>query len=124
MVAVDPTYPLFPIMSMLAATLLLLVLLSSFVRQSWNLGVAFLCFWLFWETLTAAINHIVWSDNFDIKFYVYCDIGMHIFTLPSNPAAHLGHTLRHSYPYTNDHIRHEAYGNTYHHSSLLHDSQV
>ena len=76
MAAVDPTYPLRPIASLLSAVMMVLVLLTSFVRQSWNLGVTFLCFWLFFECLTAAINTIVWSDNSDIKFYVYCDIGV------------------------------------------------
>ena len=72
---VDPTYPLYPIASILAAAMLLLVLLTSFVRQSWNLGVAFLCFWLFFENLTGGINAIIWSDNADVKLYIYCDIG-------------------------------------------------
>ena len=73
--AVDPTYPLYPIACMLAAAMLLLVLLTSLVRQSWNLGVAFLCFWLFFENLTDGINAIIWSDNADVKLDVYCDIG-------------------------------------------------
>ena len=61
--------------------MLLLVLLTSFVRQSWNLGVAFLCFWLLLENLTFGINAIVWADNADIKAYVYCDIGAPYDTL-------------------------------------------
>ena len=73
--AVDPTYPLYPIACLLAAAMLLLVLLTSFVRQSWNLGVAFLCFWLFFECLTEGVNAIIWSDNADVKLYIYCDIG-------------------------------------------------
>ncbi|KZV66427.1 STE3-domain-containing protein [Peniophora sp. CONT] len=72
--AVDPTYPLFPVACVLSAAMVLLVLLTSFVRQSWNLGVAFLCFWLFFENLTLGINAVIWSDNADIKLYVYCDI--------------------------------------------------
>ncbi|KZV66402.1 STE3-domain-containing protein [Peniophora sp. CONT] len=72
--AVDPTYPLYPIASILAAAMLLLVLLTNFIRQSWNLGVAFLCFWLFLENITSGINAIIWSDSADIKWYVYCDI--------------------------------------------------
>ena len=74
--AADPTYPLYPIATIVAATLLLLLLVSSFVRQSWNLGLAFLCFWMFLENLTGGINAIIWSDNVDVKLYVYCDIGM------------------------------------------------
>lgn len=76
--AADPTYPLYPIASIIAAILLLVVFLSSFVRQSWNLGVAFLCFWLFFEDLTGGINAIIWSDNADIKLNVYCDIGNYL----------------------------------------------
>ncbi|VDC05051.1 unnamed protein product [Peniophora sp. CBMAI 1063] len=78
MAAVDPTYPLYSIACLLASLMLLLVLLTSFVRQSWNLGVAFLCFWLFLETLTAGIDAIIWSDNADVKLFVYCDIVTHI----------------------------------------------
>ena len=73
--AVDPTYPLYPIANLLAAVMLLLVLLTSFVRQSWNLGVAFLCFWLFFECLTEGVGAVIWSDNADVKLYIYCDIG-------------------------------------------------
>ena len=73
--AVDPTYPLYPIACMFAAWLLLLVLITSFLRKNWNLGVTFLCLWLFLENLTNGVGAIVWSDNAEVKFYVYCDIG-------------------------------------------------
>lgn len=73
--AVDPTYPLYPIACFLSAVMLLLVLLTNFIRQSWNFGVASLCFWLFLENLVIGINTIIWADNADIKFDVYCDIG-------------------------------------------------
>ena len=75
MPALDPTYPLYPIACFVAAIMLFLVLLTSFVRQRWNFGVASLCFWLLLELLSLAINSIIWSDNADIKLYVYCDIG-------------------------------------------------
>ncbi|KZV63980.1 fungal pheromone STE3G-protein-coupled receptor [Peniophora sp. CONT] len=54
--------------------MLLLVLLNSFIRKSWNLGVAFLCFWLLFENLTHGINAIIWADNVELKLFVYCDI--------------------------------------------------
>ena len=73
--AVDPTYPLFPVACVLATVMLFLVLLNSFIRQSWNLGVAFLCFWLSLENLTYGVNAVLWSDNAEVKLYVYCDIG-------------------------------------------------
>lgn len=71
---VDPTYPLYPIACVLSAVMMLLVLVNSFIRKSWNLGVAFMCFWLFFEGLGDGVNAVIWSDNADIKFYVYCDI--------------------------------------------------
>ncbi|VDB95776.1 unnamed protein product [Peniophora sp. CBMAI 1063] len=83
MAAVDPTYPLYPIACLLASVTLLLVLLNSFIRQSWNLGVAFLCFWLFFENLTNGISPILWSDNALIKLYVYCDIVSHLQEITS-----------------------------------------
>ncbi|VDC02199.1 unnamed protein product [Peniophora sp. CBMAI 1063] len=83
MTAADPTYPLYPFACVLGATVLLFVLLTSFVRQSWNLGVAFLCFWLFWENVTLAINAVAWADNGDIKMHVYCDIVTHVQLLTS-----------------------------------------
>ena len=73
--AVDPTYPLYPIACFISVTMLFLVLLTNFERQSWNFGVASLCFWLLLENLSSAINAIVWADNSDVKLYVYCDIG-------------------------------------------------
>ena len=74
MPAVDPTYPLYSIACVLSAAMLLHVAFTSFVRQSWNLGVAFLCFWLFFENLANGVNSIIWADNADIKLFVYCDI--------------------------------------------------
>ncbi|VDC00339.1 unnamed protein product [Peniophora sp. CBMAI 1063] len=71
---VDPSYPLYPIFCVLSSVSLLFVLLTSVIRHKWNLGVTFLCFWLFFENLTYAVNAVLWSDNVDVKHYVYCDI--------------------------------------------------
>lgn len=76
MSAADPTYPLYPTACILAAVMLLLVLTTSFARQNWNLGVAFLCFWLLLQDTTSAAEAIIWSDNADLKLFIYCDIGM------------------------------------------------
>ena len=75
MVASDLSFPSYLIACLLSSIILALVLLTSFIRQSWNLGVAFLCFWLLAENVTAAINSIIWVDNADIKLPVYCDVG-------------------------------------------------
>jgi hypothetical protein len=91
--AVDPTYPLYPIVCITCATLLLLLLATNIVRQSWSLGLLFLCFWLFWEVLTLGINAVLWSDNADVKLDVYCDIG------EDRPILSLEHSTE-SYSYT------------------------
>ena len=75
MAAADPTYPLYPVSCLLSVTMLLLVLLSSSVRRSWNFGLTLLCFWLALAIMQNGINSILWSDNADSKFLVYCDIG-------------------------------------------------
>ncbi|VDC00863.1 unnamed protein product [Peniophora sp. CBMAI 1063] len=94
--AADPTYPLYPIACILTAAMLFLVLLTNFIRQSWNLGVALLCFWLFLENLTGGIDAVIWSNNADIKLYVYCDIVSHVqmITSVAKPMATLVITRR------------------------------
>ncbi|KZV77220.1 fungal pheromone STE3G-protein-coupled receptor [Peniophora sp. CONT] len=91
MTAVDPTYPLYPIVCVLSAAMMLLLLLTGFIRHSCNTGVAFLCFWLFFENLTNGISAIVWADNADIKLHIYCDIASHVdvITFVAKPMATL-----------------------------------
>ncbi|VDC00187.1 unnamed protein product, partial [Peniophora sp. CBMAI 1063] len=67
-------YPLFAVACILSSALLLCVLTTSFIRQRWNPGVFFLCFWLFWGNLTYGVNGVLWSDNADVKAFIYCDI--------------------------------------------------
>ncbi|KAI0036394.1 pheromone A receptor-domain-containing protein [Vararia minispora EC-137] len=94
--AADPIFPLYTVFSLLGSVLVLLVLTTNFVHQSWNIGVSFLCFWLFCELLTAGINTIIWRDNADLKFYVYCDIisHLHMVTFIVKPACTLLITRR------------------------------
>jgi len=79
--AVNSTYPLYPIVATICAAHLMLLLTSSFIRQSWNLGLCFLCFWLALQNLILAINSIIWASDAGIRLYVYCDIGMNILSL-------------------------------------------
>ncbi|KAJ6535578.1 pheromone A receptor-domain-containing protein [Mycena capillaripes] len=72
--AVDPTYPLYPTLCIISSFFMFLILSHSFIRQSWNLAVTFLCIGLFLDNLTHGINAVVWRDNADIKVPVYCDI--------------------------------------------------
>ena len=75
--AIDPTYPLLPVMCIVASLLLLSLLSNSLARQNWNIGVALLCFWLLIDNIIHAVNAVAWSDNFRVKLYVYCDICEH-----------------------------------------------
>ncbi|KAJ7237389.1 pheromone A receptor-domain-containing protein [Mycena rebaudengoi] len=72
--AVDPSYPLYPILCIGSAFFMFLILTHSFICQTWNLAVTFLCIGLFLDNLTHGINAVVWRDNADIKAHVYCDI--------------------------------------------------
>ena len=114
--AVDPTYPMRPIACILAAMMLLLVLANSLIRRNWNLGVTFLCLWVLVDNVLEALNTIIWSDNANIKFYVYCDIGICPFHSLSSTVLLISYfsvASRHS------HGRREAYVYSYHHPQTL-----
>lgn len=74
----DPTYPLFPAVAFITFVLLLFVLTTNIVRQSWNFGVTLLVVLLCLQLLVDGINSIVWAYNADIKSYIYCDVGKQI----------------------------------------------
>ena len=109
---VDPTYPLLPTAYILASLMLLLVFLSSFIRQSWNLGVAFLCFWLLCENITTAADTIIWSDNADVRLEVYCDIGRRRELEHRQPVA-LTVVRSGSHSYSDDHLHRQTHGDPY-----------
>jgi hypothetical protein len=75
----DVTYPLFPILTLIAAFLLFFLMVTSALRGSWNFGVFMICLGLFCEDLIFGINSIIWSNNADVKHYVWCDIGAYFF---------------------------------------------
>ena len=114
--AVDPTYPMRPIACILAAMMLLLVLTNSLIRRNWNLGVTFLCLWVLVDNVLEALNTIIWSDNEDIKLYVYCDIGTCSFYTLSLTVLILLHV---SVTSRRVHGHREAYLHSYHHPSTL-----
>jgi drug/metabolite transporter superfamily protein YnfA len=80
--AADPSYPLFPIASILCSFLLLLSLATRFFRQYQNFGVTVLSISLFFTNLVNGVNTIVWADNADLKAFVYCDIGESLILVP------------------------------------------
>ncbi|VDB86432.1 unnamed protein product [Peniophora sp. CBMAI 1063] len=74
MSGIDPTYPLYPVATILVGSALLLVPLDMSVRRNWNLSIAFLCISLSIENLYFGVNAIIWADNATVKLDVYCDI--------------------------------------------------
>jgi len=52
-----------------------LLLTTSFMRQSWNLGVLNICATVGLLNLIQSINAIMWADSSEVKAVVYCDIG-------------------------------------------------
>lgn len=78
MTATDPTYPLYPVFSLVCAALLFVILAVGVTHRNLNSAAAFLCLCLFLENLTNGINVVLWSGNPDVKLAVWCDIGQAI----------------------------------------------
>ena len=68
-----PGYPAIPVTGFISSTLLLLVLITSIERRSWNFGLTVLCVCVFVENFFGSIETVIWKDNADIKLYVFCD---------------------------------------------------
>lgn len=69
----DSTYPLVPIANFIACALILIPLIHVATR-SWNTGVCVFAFWTFLQSLSTAVNTIVWSDYVKDRAPVWCDI--------------------------------------------------
>ncbi|VDB99811.1 unnamed protein product [Peniophora sp. CBMAI 1063] len=74
----EPTYPLFPIFSLISAALLLLILINNAIRRSFNFGLFMICLGLFCLNFTYGVGSIAWADNVDVKVPVWCDIASHL----------------------------------------------
>ncbi|VDB88615.1 unnamed protein product [Peniophora sp. CBMAI 1063] len=68
-----PGYPIIPVTAFVSSALLLLVLISSAERRSWNFGLTVLCVCVFVENFCGAIETVMWKDNADVKLYTFCD---------------------------------------------------
>lgn len=77
----DPSYPLVPVLN-LVCCVLVLITVSTVIRQSWNTGVCLFGAWIFISTLTSGVNEIVWHDNIRNVAPVWCDICMSPFACP------------------------------------------
>ena len=82
-----PGYPAIPVTAFISSALLLLVLITSIERRSWNFGLTILCFSVFIENFFGAIETIIWKDNADIKFLAFCDFSKSIDALLGNEMA-------------------------------------
>ncbi|KAF5382370.1 hypothetical protein D9757_009781 [Collybiopsis confluens] len=72
MLASDPTYPLFPVMSFLGFILSIVPLSWHF--QAWNSGTCAFMIWTALVCLVTFINSIIWADNAINIAPVWCDI--------------------------------------------------
>ncbi|VDB86840.1 unnamed protein product [Peniophora sp. CBMAI 1063] len=76
----DPTYPLVPILNVLAACLLSFTLISIVLREARsNRGVVMLCVWVLVQDTLMAIQSIVWRESWRIEMPVFCDISSHLW---------------------------------------------
>ena len=76
----DPTFPLVPIANFVACLLVLSSLTKS-MFQSWNVGACSFAIWIAVESLTRAINSIIWARSVENKAPVWCDISISIKSL-------------------------------------------
>ena len=69
---VDPTYPLFPILTILGFVLVLIPL--PWHLHAWNSGTCFYMMWAALACLNQFVNSVVWADNALNPAPVWCDI--------------------------------------------------
>ncbi|KAI0309359.1 GPCR fungal pheromone mating factor [Amylostereum chailletii] len=74
----DPTYPLAPVVNILAAFLVLLSLLSRSMIQAWNAGIVLLGCWLFAYAMVIGVDTVIWADNANNSAPIWCDIAIHV----------------------------------------------
>ncbi|KAI0311319.1 GPCR fungal pheromone mating factor [Amylostereum chailletii] len=74
----DPTYPLVPMVNIIAAFLVMLSLLSRSIPQAWNAGILMLGCWLFAYSIVIGVDTIQWADNANNPAPIWCDIAIHI----------------------------------------------
>ena len=65
---------LMPFASILAALLVLMPLPGHWRAR--NVPTLSIIFWLFVINIAHGVNTIAWAGNIDLKFLVWCDIGM------------------------------------------------
>ncbi|KAJ7585980.1 STE3-like pheromone receptor [Mycena floridula] len=74
--ALDPTYPLFPVLSFLGFLCCLVPL--PWHLQAWNAGTCAYMIWTSAYCLVLFVNSIVWAGNVDNVAPVWCDISSQI----------------------------------------------
>lgn len=69
----DPTYPLVPTANVIACVLVVIPLFHM-VDRSWNTGVFGLAIWIALQSISKAVNSIIWSSDTEDRAPVWCDI--------------------------------------------------
>lgn len=71
--AMDPTYPLVPIVNFFGLFLVILCIYGSSLT-AWNTGVHMYAIWVALECLVRGINSIIWHGNIRNIAPIWCDI--------------------------------------------------
>ncbi|KZV63668.1 fungal pheromone STE3G-protein-coupled receptor [Peniophora sp. CONT] len=74
----EPTYPLVPIMNILAAVLISLSFLTSNLRGPYNRGVVMLKGWVLVGLINTSAQTILWHNSTRVFAPVFCDISSHL----------------------------------------------
>ncbi|KAI0311157.1 pheromone A receptor-domain-containing protein [Amylostereum chailletii] len=68
----DPTFPAFPVLSLLGA--ILVIVPFPWHLQAWNAGTCLYMFWTFVASINLFVNSIIWHDNAINWAPIWCDI--------------------------------------------------
>ena len=77
MQSLDPTYPLYSVLSFLGFVVVLIPF--SWHLQAWNTGTCAYMFWVSLACLIEFVNSLVWAGNLFNPIPVWCDIGNYFF---------------------------------------------
>ena len=77
--SLDPTYPLYSLLSFLG--FLVALIPFSWHLQAWNAGTCAYMFWVSFACLIEFVNSLVWAGNLKNNIPVWCDISNHFSPL-------------------------------------------
>jgi pheromone a factor receptor len=79
MQSLDPTYPLYSVLSFLGFVVVLIPF--SWHLQAWNAGTCAYMFWVSIACLIQFVNSLVWAGNLFDTIPVWCDLSNHLLSI-------------------------------------------